>query len=89
MISLIEATTAGTLAPVLSPSPKAAGCSFSKVARAFHFFNTGAMVNVDVTAADTGEMHEGRRHCFRFDAPLDETAALVVTEIFRTNTPAS
>ena len=89
MISLIEATTAGTLAPVLLPFPEGGGLLFIEGARAFHFFNTGAMVNVDVTAADTGEMHEGRRHCFRFDAPLDETAALVVTEIFRTNTPAS
>lgn len=48
---------------------------------AFHFTNLEAVVNVDVAVADTGELLEGRRNCFRFDAPLAETALRVVEQL--------
>jgi hypothetical protein len=72
---------AGDLEPVILPPAEGGGILIISQGRAFHFTNFKAEVNVDVSAADTGEFLEGRRNCFRFDGPATETALRVVEEL--------
>ena len=85
LAELLEAVTTGVVVPVVL-NDEEGGILIIRDKRAFHFFNFKAAVNLDISAADTAESIEGRRNCFRFDAPLEETLKNIAAELLN-NTP--
>jgi hypothetical protein len=79
----VEKLTRGGVVPTLMPLTEGGGILLitATTGRALHFWNYKAMVNVDISDADTGFIFEGRRNCFRFDQPLSRTAEQVVVEM--------
>jgi hypothetical protein len=78
----VEEMTNGGVAPTLMPLAEGGGILLiTESGRALHFWNYKAMVNVDVSDADSGLVFQGRRNCFRFDQPLPRCAEMVVVEM--------
>lgn len=81
---LINAT--GGLEAVIMPLSEGGGIMLIWRERAFHFHNVKATVNLDISKADTGEMLESRRNCFRLDQPLLESGQAVCEHIISGST---
>ena len=83
---VLEACSDGVVVPVVMPPSEGGGILIVLPGRAFHFTNHGNIVNAEISEADTSELIESRRNCFRLDQPLLESGQAVCEHIISGST---